>query len=377
LNHSIRDKDRLEEFAYLIGAHLSKAPVHAVGTWMYRPDERPKLSNPHLHCLRKELEGNCANQSNPTTKYDITRSSRVTQGALHNSPGMFDSHDPYVWEGTEKLHQVLSSLHYNGNQFRNILSQQRIFLFGDSLTRQWGHAMRCEMIHIFNYTKEEAHDRIRIKLWFSGKIKAFGAALSKFSKSMGSEDYLVFNFGHHMDPSKPGLKYAWKAKFQQTMKTAIRELKMSNSSRLHPSRILFRTTTVRHFRAGKGDWNTDTGYSAGGTEPENNARYEEFGGNNQAQPWQNLMALKIIGTESNFGILDTSSPTLARADATFDGSHLCLPGPMEHWSRMLYYRIFQDSTRRGGDPASKGVLSNGLLEILSGQCPGAAFNITI
>jgi hypothetical protein len=289
---------------------------------------------------------------------------------------MFDSHDPYVWEGTGKLHQVLSSLHYNGNQFRNVLSQQRILLFGDSLTRQWRHVMRCKMIHIFNYTKEQAHDRIRIKLMMQGTPEAFGASLSKFLKSMRSRDYLVFNFGHHMDPGKPGLKYTWKEKFQQVMKTVLRELKPSNSSRLHPSYILFRTTTVRHFRAGKGDWNTNASYS-GGTEPENNARYEEFGGNNQAQPWQDLMALKTVGTESNFGILDTSSLTLVRADATFDGSHMCLPGPMEYWSRMLYYRIFQDSTRRGGDPVSKGVLSYGLLEILSGQCPSVEFNITV
>jgi hypothetical protein len=281
---------------------------------------------------------------------------------------MFDSHDPYVWEGTGKLHQVLSSLHYNGNQFRNILSQQRIFLLGDSLTRQWGHAMRCEMIHIFNHTKEQAHDRIRTLEWNNGKTKVFRASLSKFLKLMRSRDYLVFNFGHHMDPGKRRMKYTWTTKYQQTIKTALRELKTSNSSRLHPSRILFRTTTVRHFRAGQGDWNTNAS-NIGGTEPENNARYEEFGGNNQAQPLQNLMALNIIGTESNFGILDTSSLTLARADATFDGSHMCLPGPMEYWSRMLYYRIFQDSTRRGGDPASKGVLSNGLLEILSGRCP--------
>lgn len=74
----------------------------------------------------------------------------------------------------------------------------------------------------------------------------------------------------------------------------------------------------------------------------------------------------MIGTESNFGILDTSTLTLARADATYDLTHLYLPGPMEYWNRMLYYRILQESTRRGGDPASKCISSNGLLEILSG-----------
>jgi hypothetical protein len=84
------------------------------------------------------------------------------------------------------------------------------------------------------------------------------------------------------------------------MKTVLQELKTSNSiSRLDPSHILFRTTTVRHYRAGKGDWTTNASDS-GGTEPETNARYEEFGGDNQAQPWQNLMALKIIGTRVQF-----------------------------------------------------------------------------
>jgi hypothetical protein len=102
---------------------------------------------------------------------------------------------------------------------------------------------------------------------------------------MRPQDYLVFSFGHHMHPAKPGLKHTWKEKFQDVIKTVLRELKTSNSSRLDPSRILFRTTTVRHYRAGKGDWNTDKSDSRG-TEPVNNARHEEFGVNNTAQPRQ-------------------------------------------------------------------------------------------
>ena len=60
------------------------------------------------------------------------------------------------------------------------------------------------------------------------------------------------------------------------------------------------------------------------------------------QPDQNLIAFSTLLKSSNhrsFQILDTSPLMLARGDATFDGTHFCLPGPMDVWSRMLYARL--------------------------------------
>ena len=66
------------------------------------------------------------------------------------------------------------------------------------------------------------------------------------------------------------------------------------------------------------------------------AEWALYGGNSPVQPEQNLMALDILG---NMSIMDVSPMMLARADATFDGVHFCLPGPIDSWSHMLYYRI--------------------------------------
>ena len=76
-------------------------------------------------------------------------------------------------------------------------------------------------------------------------------------------------------------------------------------------------------------------------------------------PLQNFVAMDImlLGPPLTFGagapqtrvpsgrrfcILDTSPMMLSRADATFDGTHFCLPGPMDFWSRMLYYQMERD-----------------------------------
>lgn len=95
-----------------------------------------------------------------------------------------------------------------------------------------------------------------------------------------------------------------------------------------------------------------------GVKPNMTDVWHAYGGNAPELPQQNLIAFKVflqyVGNNKNstknvlpkrkFSILDTSPMMLARSDATFDGCHFCLPGPMEFWSRMLYYRI----ERHGG-----------------------------
>jgi hypothetical protein len=62
----------------------------------------------------------------------------------------------------------------------------------------------------------------------------------------------------------------------------------------------------------------------------------------EIQPLQNPLALgAFLGSaaERQFRILDTSPMVLSRADATFDGLHFRLPGPVDFWSRMLCYQM--------------------------------------
>jgi hypothetical protein len=148
----------------------------------------------------------------------------------------------------------------------------------------------------------------------------------------------VFNFGHHQDPSKEGA--GWRQKYETTMTRALYELN-TRLGHLPPSHVIFRTTSARYFLSGKGDWNTNTS-RVGGFEANMDAKWEHYGGNNPVQPLQNLLGISMVGTQSNFSIMDTAPITLARADSTSDGTHFCLPGPIDEWTRMLFYRIVQN-----------------------------------
>jgi hypothetical protein len=65
--------------------------------------------------------------------------------------------------------------------------------------------------------------------------------------------YVVFNFGHHQNPGNRGVGDNWRQVYEAVMVRALRELK-TNLGHLPPSHVIFRTTSVRHFSAGKGDW---------------------------------------------------------------------------------------------------------------------------
>jgi hypothetical protein len=107
---------------------------------------------------------------------------------------------------------------------------------------------------------------------------------------------------------------------------------------------MVRTTSVRYFVAWKGDWNSNSSQS-GGLEANMDAKWGHYGGNNRVLPIQNILGISIVGANSTFTILDVSPITLARADSTFDGSHFSMPGPIEEWTRMLFYRILHNENK--------------------------------
>ena len=74
---------------------------------------------------------------------------------------------------------------------------------------------------------------------------------------------------------------------------------------------------MRHFLKGFGDWDTNS-FKTGSVEPGMQQKWSTYGGSRPEQPMQNIIAL------GSFLIM------LARGDATFDGSHFCLPGPIDY-----------------------------------------------
>jgi len=151
------------------------------------------------------------------------------------------------------------------------------------------------------------------------------------------KDYVVFNFGHHTGKK---LGETWPSQYIEILEKALQ----LDFGRIPDHHIFFRTTTVRHFLALKGDWNTEHS-EAGGIAPDATAHWSWYGGNSPEQPKQNLLVLEVFlgnHTARRFQVLDTAAMMLSRADSSFDENHVCLPGPMDFWSRMLYYRIERD-----------------------------------
>jgi hypothetical protein len=317
----ILDEDRRKHFEHLVSVHLSDYPTRTAGRWVEKPPSLAKRASPKLlKCLAKERHGNCYSNNNANRKNDTYR---------YNSPGIKKGYNPYMWESDDEAYAVLPLV--NGTSELLLARKRRkIFIIGDSISRQWANSLSCELEHAYGY-------KMQVPFIFERYFPR-DKRLSDFLGSAKSRDYIVFNFGHHIDPGKgPDMKDIWREKYTAVMKDALHVL-TTKYGHIPPDQIFFRTTAVRHFKAGMGDWNTNTS-QRGGLEADMDAKWEQYGGNNQAQPIQNLLGLSMVGTLSNFSVLDVSPITLGRADSTFDGSHFCLPGPMEEWTRMLLHRI--------------------------------------
>lgn len=293
------------------------------------------LSKAHLQCLDRERLGNCL----------VSRHRRETK--FQNSPDILKASDPWMWESDAEPYRVMDGRDRDAYRLRVrklFLRQEPFttFLVGDSLTRQWQHAMKCELKHFIGIDPKFVEQRIRY-LPMRGYPKGFESHLDLF-RNASDKDYLVFNFGHHAN--KFGKN--WPDQYPKILEQALN----FDFGSIPDHHIFFRTTTVRHFFSKEGDWNTKFS-RFGGIAPAATAQWSWYGGNQPEQPTQNLLALDVfLGGNNNtnhinknetlarrFGLLDTAPMMLARADASFDGVHFCLPGPMEYWSRMLYHRM--------------------------------------
>jgi hypothetical protein len=329
----IQDPSRRNHFEHLVSVHLSDTPTRTAGRWV-NPPLAERASPELLQCLAQERQGNCYSDGKDKLEdqYTSSRISRLAKGSLNNSRGILKGYDPYVWESHDEAYAVFPP--GNGtSELRQALEGSRIIIVGDSLSRQWAQALECELEHVYGY------ETVDVRYCKAQDFPA-GAALDRCLGDATSRDYVVFNFGHHQDPGKPGVSARWRQVYKALMVRALRELK-TRLGHLPESHVMFRTTSVRYFLARKGDWNSNSS-QAGGLEASMDAKWDHYGGNNPVQPIQNLLGISMVGANSNFSILDVSPLTLARADSTFDGSHFCMPGPIEEWTRMLFYRIVQN-----------------------------------
>jgi hypothetical protein len=318
----IKDEDRRKHFEHLVSVHLSDYPTRTAGRWVEKPPSLAIRASPALlQCLDTERQGNCHSDDDENRKED----SRSGKKHNYNSPGIMKGYDPYMWESDDEAYAVLPLVNGTSELLRG-LKRRKIFIIGDSLSRQWAKSLSCELEHAYGYTTEVKYCNYNT----FPKGKGLDGCLGKAK----SRDYIVFNFGHHVGPGKyPD----WRKTYTALMKRALHDL-TTKCGHIPPDHIFFRTTSVRHFRAGMGDWNTNTS-ERGAFEADMDAKWDEYGGENHVLPIQNLLGLTMVGTQSNFSVLDVSPIMLGRADSTFDGSHFCLPGPMTEWTRMLLHRI--------------------------------------
>lgn len=335
------------DYELALCVHNATSPVRAAGQWVYRPEDEPPLSPEHLQCLDEERQGNCHDvnawkHTNDTAK--LARHDSILKGAILNSPGILRGHDPWVWESNHSLYRTLSPKREDGKSYATILkgllginskTHSKLYLVGDSLTRQWAHTIHCELVHVLNRTVEQANEQVMYIQIHDANEQSVARFLERFHLPVpAKQDYVVWNTGHHVGPGKVE---HWQEAYRKNMEVAHNT---SSFDAVPDSHIFFRTTSVRHFLKGRGDWNTETS-EAGGDVPDMNSHWDDYGGSSPAQPIQNQIALTHLQQQGRFNVLDVSPMMLARADASFDGCHFCLPGPMAHWSRMLYYRIQQ------------------------------------
>ena len=158
-----KSKSSMSEYEGYTQVHNATFSAQMAGEWVYQPNHVSVLFQKHLQCLDRERQGNCHDptsweRTNDTAK--ISRHNSLLKNAVSNSVGILDASDPWVWQSNLSNYKVIS---YNRDEtnrccerIRTILLNRKIFLIGDSLTRQWGQVMRCEIMNILGKSSKEA-----------------------------------------------------------------------------------------------------------------------------------------------------------------------------------------------------------------------------
>ena len=336
---------RREVIKKALRIHKAPSPAASAGEWIFPQKDnafdwlQTNQSAHHLKCLDQELQGNC-HVDFPLKEVNSSRHKFMAKpgSAILNSPSILHGENLYSWRPRvphPALNVSLDDIKARVKSFKN--TGGKIRLIGDSLSRQFYQTLVCMLSHKLQIT-----DLVRFH--WSPVDPANAISFVK------PQDLVVFNFGHHVDPSKSnslreigkGGVPKWETKYSEALKHLFKLLSEATKRQqvVDPSRIVFRTTDIRHHRANESDW--DGGIVSCGSSAEPgidfagtlNASWGEFGGLYPALPRQNEILLEALDS-TDYALFDASPLTLSRRDATFDCSHFCLPGPMDTLSALL------------------------------------------
>ena len=78
---------------------------------------------------------------------------------------------------------------------------------------------------------------------------------------------MVFNFGQWFDSNRLGDD--WPSEYKRILNKALQ----MDFGKIPDRHVFFRTTSVRHFLRGQGDWNTESSNKAGASGPDPRAQW--------------------------------------------------------------------------------------------------------
>jgi hypothetical protein len=344
--------------------HLSPYPVREAGLWQERPADGwdydypynfpfyPLISESHQECLNNERQGKFRNKTaDPLSDYIHVRPN------CYNGIGFrsgVQEIDHYAWISDHEEYKTLD----DDDVILALAMDRTIYLVGDSLMRHWAGVLRCQYIHIYNMTEQQAKTSVQY-LWAPDKLDLINDDETiEFFQHVRPQDYLIFNFGLHLSKHLVGPDVTdWEENYRSVLRDAIVSMatvpvvvvddddngaqrkkkedrhrhrrhtrqqspnhrqqrqwwwqwrKQTNTKKkkkkpklktiahvLAPSHILFRTTTVPYFHRDMGDPNTVNAFARQGV-PHNNATWDMYGGNGPMQPIQNLLAFDVLSDQ--------------------------------------------------------------------------------
>ena len=359
-----------QHYQHIIDIQSSTHPVQAAGKWIYQPQQAIHYTPEHLQCLDQEPQGNCYRPPDPQAEpraFQMYQEHMVTRNPHATSTE--NPSDPYIWQANDPAYQTFwDPTKLTPNSSSSLLVNRTIYLIGDSLMRQWAKVLRCELIHILHFSTQQADQTIVYK-WSRPGLRRF--PLKNLQERAQGRDIIVYNIGLHTarthypdsndsdrsnkknestSTSRAGNQTTTGAggttppTWQQVSRKYVTRLaeKKRYGTMISPRQVIYRTTTARFFPRGVADFNSTKGFHVGATEPRHTARWEDYGGIYHVEPRQTIHDMHtLMDLQATVQVLDTATPTLARADATYDAVHVCLPGPMTTWSRMLYHRLWE------------------------------------
>jgi hypothetical protein len=338
--------------------HAAAAPSSQIGSWVKADGVvdwlTTNFSTAHLSCLNTERQGNCYDDEKNMKAADVAKHSRHNfmaraHSEIRNGRDTLEGRNYWAWRLAPHVGDVIRTLYHPATTPKESLRESvdafvrsgaRFVVVGDSLSRQFAKTLECSLSHKLELDLTKIPAVVFLEIDTDVSEGRFSKVLNR--ASVTTNDVVVVNVGHHIDPSKSaslraGTPPHWQAKVQAAWRGIFATLA---ATKLDPLKVFVRTTTVRfNRRDAGGDWEGGA-IVCGGSAPDDNATWASFGGKYPSQPKQNELVLKALD-HTSYQLFDVAPLALARADTTFDCSHHCLPGDMDIWVSLLLARLFE------------------------------------